>query len=345
MADIFVSYAAEDRDRARTLAHALEERGWMVWWDRQIPLGRTYDDVIEQALAAARCAIVLWSRHSIASEWVRSEASEAKRRGILVPVLVEAVEPPLAFRLIHGADLTAWQPGSRSDELEQLAQRVRELVAQERLTSSATASERSDEAARQVVIARQGGRHWWWAAAAAVTASVVLVAVLLTGGVRRTGGDSRGDAEKKPAPTGSEPAPVGTTQSGSTAESSAESGLDDLFQAIGDQSAVGGLHVFEVKELALKLAWVSPQNAASLSAVGYPAASGAMVLEVDDGPALQAGLRKGDLITAVGPSTIKSVQDLRVALRAVGPGTTRYQIRRNGKASTIDIACKDCTVP
>jgi hypothetical protein len=89
MSDIFISYSSEDRERARTLAHALEERGWSVWWDREIPLGRSYDEVIEQALNGARCMLVLWTAASAASEWVRSEASEGKRRGILVPVFLE----------------------------------------------------------------------------------------------------------------------------------------------------------------------------------------------------------------------------------------------------------------
>jgi hypothetical protein len=42
--------------------------------------------VIEVAIAAARCVIVLWSQAFVVSDWVRSEASEGKRRGILVPV-------------------------------------------------------------------------------------------------------------------------------------------------------------------------------------------------------------------------------------------------------------------
>jgi hypothetical protein len=32
-----------------------------VWWDRTILPGRTFDQVIEEALAATRCMIVVWS--------------------------------------------------------------------------------------------------------------------------------------------------------------------------------------------------------------------------------------------------------------------------------------------
>jgi hypothetical protein len=109
MSDIFISYARGDRETAQALAAALERRGWSVWWDRNIPPGRTFDEVIESQLAEARCVIVLWSKASVASEWVKSEASDAKERHLLVPVLIEQVRAPLEFRRVQAADLTGWK--------------------------------------------------------------------------------------------------------------------------------------------------------------------------------------------------------------------------------------------
>jgi TIR domain len=108
--DIFVSYAREDQARVAPVVAALEARGWSVFWDRRIPAGQTWRSHIGRALEQARCVVVAWSEHSIKSDWVIEEADEGKRRGILVPVLLDAVLPPRGFRGIQAADLSSWSP-------------------------------------------------------------------------------------------------------------------------------------------------------------------------------------------------------------------------------------------
>ena len=109
MSDIFISYGKEDRGKAKDIADALKRQGFSVWWDRSILPGETYDTVIENALEAANCIIVLWSHTSVSSDWVRTEASEGKQRKILIPVLIERdVRIPIEFRRMQAADLIDW---------------------------------------------------------------------------------------------------------------------------------------------------------------------------------------------------------------------------------------------
>lgn len=109
MADIFISYARADRAIAKTFADAFIANGWTVWWDPDIAYGTQFDKVIETEIGRAKCVIALWSKRSVDSQWVRSEASEANQRGILVPIRIEAdAKEPLEFRRVQTADLAGW---------------------------------------------------------------------------------------------------------------------------------------------------------------------------------------------------------------------------------------------
>src|SRR5262245_36119234 len=128
MSDIFLSYASEDLPRVLPLVRALEDRGWSVWWDRTILPGRTYDIVIEEALEAARCVIVVWSNTSVTSDWVKTEAAEGVRRRILVPVALDTVRIPLEFRRIQAAQLMDWRDTDSHPEFEKVIRSVTSLL-------------------------------------------------------------------------------------------------------------------------------------------------------------------------------------------------------------------------
>ena len=114
MADVFISYAREDRPAAQLLARTLEAGGRTVWWDREILPGKDFAELIAAELARAKAVVVIWSEASTRSGWVRDEAHEGLERGILVPVLMGVAEPPLGYRSIHAVDLTGWQGGEHS---------------------------------------------------------------------------------------------------------------------------------------------------------------------------------------------------------------------------------------
>ena len=113
MNDIFISYAKEDKAQAKRIAEYLEDHGWTVWWDRSIPTGRTFDEVIDEAIKTSKCMIVLWTSSSVKSRWVKLEADEGVKKR-LFPILLEEVEIPLSFRNIQAANLVGWN-GDRTE--------------------------------------------------------------------------------------------------------------------------------------------------------------------------------------------------------------------------------------
>jgi TIR domain len=129
MADVFISYSSQDKAIVKQIAALLENKGWTVWWDRQIPIGQKYDTVIETELHKAGCVLVIWTQKSIASEWVKNEASEAAQKGVLVPVVLEQVELPLAFKRIESAMLIGWNGEQEHPELELLFGSIENILA------------------------------------------------------------------------------------------------------------------------------------------------------------------------------------------------------------------------
>ena len=109
MPDIFLSYNREDAATARRFAEAFEREGFKVWWDATLRSGEAYDQVTEKALKQAKAVVVLWSKRSVESRWVRAEATVADRNKTLVPVMIEPCERPIMFELTQTAELGHWQ--------------------------------------------------------------------------------------------------------------------------------------------------------------------------------------------------------------------------------------------
>jgi len=227
MSTVFLSYAAADRARVEPLVKALEADGFDVWWDRDISLGESYHRVIQQALERAACAVVVWSHHSIGSEWVTNEASEARKRGILVPALLDDVEPPLEFRHLQSATLFAWQGAMDDSSLQQLISAVRRVAERGGAPMSSPAVRRPS--ARTV-------KSWWetpagWAVSAA---ALLLAATLLVLALRGTGliGDAAPATDAVATEPSPAPAPAGGAVSpappGGARPASAPAGTIDL---------------------------------------------------------------------------------------------------------------------
>lgn len=124
MSDIFLSYSAADRKRIGPLVAALTYQNWSVWWDRNISVGKAWNQVIADALESAKCVIVVWSTQSVGSQWVSNEAAEGMRRAILLPVLIDEVHIPLGFRHLQAANLVGWRGDVNYPEFRQLCRGI-----------------------------------------------------------------------------------------------------------------------------------------------------------------------------------------------------------------------------
>jgi TolB-like protein len=101
LADVFISYAREDRDFVDSLASNLVAAGLSVWWDRNISGGAEFAQTIEEELNNSASSIVVWSTHSLNSHWVRDEAEFAREHNKLLPISLNNASPPLGFRQLH----------------------------------------------------------------------------------------------------------------------------------------------------------------------------------------------------------------------------------------------------
>jgi TIR domain-containing protein len=128
MSDIFISYKREDQATARKLANALESEGWTVWWDPKLRAGERFNDVIESALNEAKCVIVLWSKHSVQSLYVKDEATHALKRKKLVPVTIQQVELPFRFEELHTPSLFNWDGSKDFSEFRRLVEDISTIL-------------------------------------------------------------------------------------------------------------------------------------------------------------------------------------------------------------------------
>jgi|CXWL01.1.fsa_nt_gi outer membrane biosynthesis protein TonB len=121
--DVFISYARADEDAAKHIARALSDTGLNVWLDTN-NVGDRFPNVILEQLSASKCALVLWSAHSVKNEFVVREAIEALQQIKLTQAMISDTSPPPAFSALRIFDLRNWRDEARDDRFVPLLQEI-----------------------------------------------------------------------------------------------------------------------------------------------------------------------------------------------------------------------------
>ncbi len=128
MADIFISYKRQEREKARAIAEMLVMHGYDVWWDIELLPGDKFSREIDEVIKSASAAIVLWSKRAVESNFVRAEAHKAYNKNILIPVRLDDCELPIPFNTSHTMDLSTWDGSKDAPMLEPLVRAVEKKI-------------------------------------------------------------------------------------------------------------------------------------------------------------------------------------------------------------------------
>lgn len=128
MADVFVSYKREEREKVQALVSALELLEITVWFDYDLAAGDAFGREINAQLGSAKAAIVCWSKGAVESDWVHAEADKARSLGTYASIMLEDCELPVPFNALHAADLSTWSGGMRHDGFRQLIDKLAKLT-------------------------------------------------------------------------------------------------------------------------------------------------------------------------------------------------------------------------
>lgn len=125
---IFISYKREDAPIAERVYKALVEEGFNVWWDEHLQCGQSWAEKLDEAVRDAACIVVLWSQRSVASQWVRHEASQGIARQVYAPCRIELVQLDSLYDRIEATDLIKWDGDRGHGGFRNLIERINTLI-------------------------------------------------------------------------------------------------------------------------------------------------------------------------------------------------------------------------
>lgn len=103
---VFLSYAHSEKPYVRAVAQELERHGVSTWRDEdEAPAGESVDEVLEDALRAARVMVVFLTGNALSSPWLNFEIGAAVgAEKALIPVFLSAAARNSAPSILRDHD-------------------------------------------------------------------------------------------------------------------------------------------------------------------------------------------------------------------------------------------------
>lgn len=139
MAEVVISYSREDRERIALIARQLEAIGVDVWFDRKIPAGRSFNQVILEEIRKSKVVLVCWSPLAVASKWVNAEATEADENNIYLPIKIAECKVGLPFNRLQTEDLAHWNGDPQDPVWLKIVDRIAHMTGRESVSAAARA--------------------------------------------------------------------------------------------------------------------------------------------------------------------------------------------------------------
>jgi hypothetical protein len=177
-ANIFISFASQDRKIASTLCKALESRGFECWIsDRDILPGENFQIAIVQAIRRAKIMLLVFTGNSNNSQEMTKElALASQQKLIVIPLRVEDVAPNDAFAYEFATRQWIDCFADWEFAMDQLSQRISNAIAAHPDSASPVVAGAQARAADFAPVTAESGKAPVEAATPAVEAPTLAVA-------------------------------------------------------------------------------------------------------------------------------------------------------------------------
>lgn len=153
MADVFISYKQRMRPKVALIARSLEALGVSVWFDAELRAGKSFGAVINSELNKAGAIIVCWTPDAFAPEdgsevsWVEGEATVARERKVIVPIMLERVPLKAPWNMFHTERMMDWNGDPNDPAWLRMLDSIGKLIGRPGLADYAKALAGGDSAA------------------------------------------------------------------------------------------------------------------------------------------------------------------------------------------------------